>query len=309
MRIAIVGASGFLGSEVMEVLREQGHDVEAVSAPRVSAWAAEAGAELNSALVSALQEQLSGADAVVNCAGNPDASEKDTSVLVAANAVSPAIVARASSRADVGRLVHVSSAVVQGRRPLLDESDATEIFSSYAYSKAEGERSVRREFAPAVIYRPPSVHAESRRVSSMTVRIARSPLATVAYPGDQRSPQALVGNVASAIAYLATTDLDPPSVVIHPWEGLSSVDVLELLGGKRPLVIPRVLAKAVCRTLEIAGLHLPVVAANARRLEMLWFGQDQAESWLTTAGWTPPLGRSAWWELGESIRAARSRMR
>lgn len=302
MGIVLVGASGFVGSAVMEVLLREGHPVAAIQAPRVDPSAVKPGVDLDLAAVADLEGELIGADVVVNCSGNPDASADDINRLIAANAVSPAIVARAAKRAGVRRLVHVSSAVVQGRRPQLDESHATEEFSPYAHSKAEGERRVWREFAGAIVYRPPSVHAEGRRVTSITARIASSPIASVASPGDQHSPQALIGNVASAIAYLATTSQQPPAVVVHPWEGLTSRDVMELLGGKRPILIPLWFATAVCRALESAGSRLPIVAQNARRIEMLWLGQDQADSWLTTAGWSPPLGRDAWRELGEAIR-------
>lgn len=306
MKIAIVGASGFVGSALKGVLSEQGHEVSEVRAPRVAHADAAGGLDAQGAAVDELVFEFEGLNAVVNCSGNPDASEQNGEELIAANAISPAVVARAAARAGVGRLVHVSSAVVQGRRPQLDETDSTEEFSAYAYSKAEGERLVRQESPTSTIYRPPSVHAESRRVTAMTAKIAGSPLATVAAPGSQHSPQALIGNVASAIAFLATTDKEPPAIVIHPWEGLTSLDVMELLGGKRPVVVPRALARGVCNGLELAGRKVPAVAANARRVEMLWFGQDQADSWLTSAGWTPPYGRDAWRALGETIRSRRA---
>lgn len=302
MNIVVVGASGFVGSEVSQALNRAGHKVVAVRAPRVAAVDAQSGGKAQRAAVTELVAAFRGADAVVNCSGNPDASEQNADELLAANAASPAVVARAASEAAIPRLVHVSSAVVQGRRPTLDESDATEEFSSYAFSKAEGERRVRHEFQSATVYRPPSVHAETRRVTSMTAKIAGSPLATVAAPGNQPSPQALVGNVASAIAFLATSDANPPAVVIHPWEGLTSADVMELLGGKHPFILPRGLARAVCRLLEVTGTRVPAIAANARRVEMLWFGQGQSVSWLTTAGWQPPHGREAWRELGKTFR-------
>lgn len=302
MTIAVVGASGFVGSAVMKVLEGQGRDVFAVRSPRVGAGDVDMGVDAQASLVESLGTDFGGITTVINCSGNPDASEQDLGVLLAANAISPAVVARAARRAGVQRLIHVSSAVVQGRRSSLDESDETEEFSPYAFSKAEGERRVRLEFAEATIYRPPSVHAAGRRVTSMTVRVAGSPIATVAAPGNQPSPQALIGNVASAIAFLAVTENSPPSVVIHPWEGLTSLDLMELLGGKRPLVLPRALARGICQTLELAGTQVRGLAANARRVEMLWFGQDQAASWLSTVGWTPPLGRDAWRELGDTIR-------
>ena len=304
-KIAVVGASGFVGSAVRELLTAKGYEVVTVRAPRIPADDADKGVVARSWVVDELTADFRRVVAVINCSGNPDASEQNDDVLLAANAISPGVVARAAANSGAARLVHVSSAVVQGRRPILDESDNTEEFSSYAFSKAEGERRVRQEFPQATVYRPPSVHAASRRVTSITARIAGSPVSTVAAPGDQPSPQALIGNVASAIVFLATTEKEPPAVVIHPWEGLSSLDVMELLGGKRPWVLPRTLARGVCSTLEIAGRRVPSIAANARRVEMLWFGQGQSESWLTLAGWTPPHGRDAWRELGEEIRSDR----
>lgn len=303
MKIAVVGASGFLGSKVALALRQEGHEVVAVRAPRLDA-SQEPGGDLEMRALVEMRDQLVNVEALVNCAGIPDASEQDLALLLAANASSPAVVARASKMAGVTRLVHVSSAVVQGRRAYLDESDSTEEFSAYSLSKAEGERRVRQEFNRAVIYRPPSVHAEGRRVTALTSRVARSPIASVASPGSQRSPQALVENVASAIVFLATTANEPPAVVIHPWEGLTAIDVMTLLGGKRPILIPRWLARAVCAGMEAIGRKVPGVAANARRLEMLWFGQEQAESWLTEAGWRPALGFDSWRELGRSMRSA-----
>lgn len=303
MRVIVVGASGFVGAAVVDAVTGLGHDVVQVRAPRIAANEAAADVESHIPAVNELAAAMVGADSVVNCSGNPDASAQDAGELLAANAASPAVVARAACQAAVGRLIHVSSAVVQGRRPVLDESDATEEFSPYALSKAEGERRVRREFPTATVYRPPSVHGSTRRVTSMTAKIASSPLATVAAPGTQPSPQALIGNVASAVAFLATSAVAPPGIVIHPWEGLTSQDVMSLLGGKRPLVLPRPLARGVCRALEVVGMKAPAVAANARRVEMLWFGQEQAVSWLTTAGWQPPHGIEAWRELGIAVRA------
>jgi hypothetical protein len=46
------------------------------------------------------------------------------------------------------------------------------------------------------------------------------------------------------------------------------------------------------------------LAANARRAEMLWFGQEQDESWLTLDGWAQPYGQDRWAEIGHVLRAA-----
>jgi len=115
--------------------------------------------------------------------------------------------------------------------------------------------------------------------------------------------------VADAVAFLATTEAQPPAIVAHPSEGLTTASVLTFLGGRRPLEIPRTLAKAAVAVLTACGKVLPQVAANARRVEMLWFGQPQASSWLTEAGWSPPAGHDAWRELGRLLAKSPAEVR
>ena len=303
--VVVFGATGFVGRATVDELRNRGAEVKALRTPRLPPSAASqvrAVLASHDTLVAEIAQELAGADAVVNAAGNPDASLRDEASLMAANALLPAVLAKAIRSAGVPRFVHVSSAVVQGAAPRLDQSSHTAAFSAYSRSKVLGELLAQELAAPAtVVYRPPSVHAPDRRVSQMTARIARSYISSVARPGSSPSPQTLLKNVADAIAFLATTEAQPPAIVAHPSEGLTTASVLTFLGGRRPLEIPRTLAKAVVAMLTAGGNVLPQIAANARRVEMLWFGQPQAASWLTEAGWRPPAGHDAWRELGRLL--------
>jgi nucleoside-diphosphate-sugar epimerase len=303
--VVVFGATGFVGTATVDRLRSRGANVKTLHAPRLPPSSADQVREVLArcdALVAEIARELSGVDVVVNAAGNPDASLRDEASLIAANATLPAVLAKAVRSASVPRFVHVSSAVVQGTAPRLDESTNTAAFSAYSRSKVIGELLVQELAAPeAVVYRPPSVHAPDRRVSQMTARIARSPISSVARPGSSPSPQALLKNVADAIAFLATTEAQPPPIVCHPSEGLTTASVLTFLGGRPPLEIPRTLARTVVAVLTAGGKAMPQVAANARRVEMLWFGQSQAPSWLTEAGWSPPAGHDAWKELGRMM--------
>jgi len=307
-RVVVLGASGFVGNAVTADLQADGHEVVRLRAPRISptTGAPSAAAVRDMPEVPGLAAAIAGAAAVVNAAGDPDASSTDLAGLRAANAVLPGVVAAAVAQHPGMRLVQISSAVVQGRQPTLDSGPALEGFSAYSRSKAEGER-LALALAPGqcVVYRPPSVHAADRRVTRMIARIASSPLATVATPGSQPSPQALLPNVASAVAFLATTDRTVPDVVAHPSEGLTASSTMELLGGRRPHRIPRALASGACGLLRLAGGRSPGLAANARRVELLWLGQAQAPSWLTEAGWRPVAGTDVWADLGRQVRSQR----
>lgn len=303
-KVVVVGASGFVGQQVCRALEARGVAVVRSPAPRLEAMsAAEARRFIETArLDPSLVEAWSGADALVNAAGDPDASSRDAEALIGANGALPGLLGRLAAEAGVPRFVHISSAVVQGRRPVLDATDALDAFSPYAKSKALGERFARRSGpAGTVCYRPPSVHHESRRVTRATARIAGSALSSVAAPGTQPTPQALAANVGDAVAELALSAAVPPPVVTHPWEGLSCEGLLELLGGRRPRRLPRWFARALVRIGAGLGAVLPPLAANARRIEMVWFGQRQAESWLTQQGWTPPVGIEGWTELRERL--------
>ena len=303
-RVALAGASGFVGSAVAAVLSD-GHDVVPVSVPRLRSGARTAddvrraaGAEADAR--ADLVRQLVGVDVLVNAAGDPDASSADEGALFGANAVLPALLVAAATEAGVARVVHVSSAVVQNDRPTLDSSEEMVGFSPYSASKVVAEEVLRSAAGVVVRYRPPSVHASGRRVTSMISRIAGSPAATVARPGDQPTPQALLPNVASAIAFLATTDARPPAVVHHPSEGVTVTSLMsDLSGGRRPVRLPRAVAHAVVRAAKLVGRFHRPTAANARRVELLWLGQAQAPSWLTEAGWRPPVGREGWRALGQ----------
>lgn len=306
-RVAVVGASGFIGTAVVRQLVSS-VDVVPVVAPRLrtaerevvgllSDWTGQQAEEL--------VQQLIGCDVVVNAAGDPDASSTDEDALVGANALLPAILLAAARKAGVRRLVHVSSAVVQNDRPVLDASEEMQPFSAYSLSKVLGERVLRDGEIGAVQvvrFRPPSVHHESRRVTRGVSRVARSRLSSVAGDGSQPSPQALLDNVASAVSFLALTRLNVPAVVHHPWEGLSSRDVMLVFGqGNRPLQVPRQVARSIVRAGKAVGRRVPWVAANARRVEVMWLGQQQAMSWLETAGWCAPLGRSDWRALAREV--------
>ncbi|TQM91265.1 nucleoside-diphosphate-sugar epimerase [Ornithinimicrobium humiphilum] len=310
MTVSVVGASGFVGSHVAARLEASGHRVIRLPAPRITSTREGAStAWRNSpALVEALADAVAGSGALVNCAGLPDASAGESPMLFGANAALPGILVAAAEVAHIPRFVHVSSAVVQGGKAVLDTSAPSAAHSPYALSKSLGERTVHappQHNTLRVCYRPPSVHAPSRRITRSLFWIANSPLSTVVAPGDRPTPQAHIENVADAIAFLSTTTTPPPSTVVHPYEGWTTASFLTMLAsGRPPRRIPEVLATPIDRMLRLAA-RSPSLAPNARRLHMLWFGQKQAPSWLTEHSWKPPAGPDAWTQMVVALATTR----
>lgn len=311
MRLGVVGASGFIGSHVAASGLAMGLDVGAVAAPRVAspggwdlpggsrAWAlAQAGP------LDALARAVAGFDVVVNAAGLARPACRDHSALTAANVVLPALLTLACRRGQVRRLVHVSSAAVQGRLDPLDESDRRAPFSPYSRSKAEAERWLR-DCDPAdlpeelVVYRPTSVHGPQRAITRLLCRVAAGPVVTLGGAGDQPLPVALVANVAAGIVFAATSSEVMP-IVVQPWEGMTTRVLFELLGTSRFLAVPGPPLRWALRAARRPAGAAPRVTSALRSLELLYLGQRVAESSLTRAGFVPPVGPEGWTALAEA---------
>lgn len=298
--VAVLGASGFVGMHVSRALAERGVTVTDVRAPRLITSARDRPglvAELSRADVAQevadLRARVAGCDAVIVAAGVA-AATVDGDELFGANALLPGVVAEAASPAT--RIVHVSSAAVQGRRARLDESEEYAAFSPYSHSKALGEQLLLTLRRDACCFRPTSVQGPGRRVTKRLVALVSSPLASVAGRGEAPTPQALVGNVADAAAFLALTDMAPPRVVLHPWEGVTTGGLVRALGLREPWHVPVPLARLIVWSAFAVGRRSARAAGEARRLEMLWFGQAQQPGWLE-GRWSAPQSLDAWKEL------------
>lgn len=299
MRVTVLGANGFVGRATVHALEAAGHEAVRARAPRLSGE--ELAASEREIHVVALESVLEGSDAVVNAAGVPDATSGSLDAMLGANGVLPGIVAQAARRRGI-RFVHVSSAAVQGDKEVLDSSNDLRPFSPYSESKVRGESEARQCGGQVVVYRPPGVHGPDRVVTQSVARLATSHFSSVAGDGQRPAAQALIGNVGAAVATLATYPETPPQTVHHPWEGQTTAGLLRALGGREPKHLPAPLARCVVELARAAGRLRPGLAGHARRLEVLWFGQSQAPSWLDSIQWVAPEGAESWEALGRGIR-------
>lgn len=285
----VIGSSGFVGSAVVDRLRKSGRRVRTLAAPRLSCdprlpaeqicLAAE-----SHAVVSDLIAELRGVDCAVLAGGLATPEARWTPTLVGANSLLPGVVAHAAHRAGVRRLVHISSAAVQGRARTLTATAATRPFSAYSRSKALGETVLSlltgSSHTELVIVRATSVQGWGRPRTESLRRIARSPFASVAGDGSQPSAVSSIDSLCDLVESLGSWKSDVPSIVLQPWEGLSVAQVLSCAGGKEPLHLPRLLCAAL---VELGYVGSKILGGRAdghvRRVEMMWFGQRVAAEW------------------------------
>lgn len=303
----VVGASGFVGSALMAELQGRGLPVTAVSAPRLRCEASTAQEIAAEAVAvastpqepsfAALRRVFDGVDVVINAAGLATPGDGESPELTGANALLPAMVVLAARAAGVRRVVHLSSASVQGHTAIIDESATRAPFSAYSRSKARGEEVLEilaRDAAgdaaegAVVTVRATSVQGPTRPTTRSLVRIAASPLASVASPGTAQTPVSSINALAWFVVETGLHGTAVPALVLQPWEGLNVAEVLSAAGGRNPLRLPAWLCRSILAagygTSKLAGerLHGPL-----RRVELMWFGQAQSPGWAERAGLVP----------------------
>ncbi|WP_261563444.1 NAD-dependent epimerase/dehydratase family protein, partial [Frankia tisae] len=303
-RIALFGATGFIGAACAAALFGAGHEVLPRPARRLWVDGEALAHEPRRAYrphLARLAAELDGVEAVVNAAGVAVSAARPSPGLVGANAAWPLLLADACEQAAVPRLVHVSTAAVQGRADRLDESLRYAPVNPYARSKTLGEQLLRDAAAAGrvavTLYRPPSVHGPGRRMTTAFAAFCqRWPLVTCG-DGDQPVPVALIGNVGAAVAAILAAR-SAPLVVSHPYEGHTVRTLYETFAPGRPLCpLPTRAVRLLLRAAEPTGQWLPPLSAVCRRAELLLFGQGQESGWLDARSFRLPLGQPAWDEV------------
>ncbi len=172
-RVAITGATGFVGSHLLERLR--GRDVACLArSPQALAGSECRVIEGTIADTAALEALVAGADIVFHAAGLIAA--RSEAEFLAVNRDGTMAVSEACRRAGVARLVYVSSLAVTGpatRGRPADERTPPRPITPYGRSKHAGEDAVRGSGVPFTIVRPPLVYGPRDRQTLRLFRMAR----------------------------------------------------------------------------------------------------------------------------------------
>lgn len=188
MKLAITGATGFVGQAVVDAALASGTRVRAL-ARRAQPdregieWIA---GDLGDA--EALDRLVAGANAVIHIAGAVNVPTRED--FAAANIAGTRGVIDAATRAGVSRFVHVSS--LAAREPAL---------SNYGWSKAEAEDAVRASALDWTIVRPPAIYGPRDADMLELFRMAQRGFLLLPPPG--RASIIQVGDLARLLLALA----------------------------------------------------------------------------------------------------------
>ena len=251
MRVAITGATGFVGSHLARALLTRGDRVRAL-ARTPSPGLAEAGAEIIPGSLAdddALRRLVEGAQVVHHVAGAIAApSEAD---FMRINADGTARLAEAARAAGVRRFVYVSSIAVSGpsaRGKPMDEAGPARPVTPYGRSKQAGEEAVVASGVSFTIVRPPVVYGPRDKSVLRVFRLARRGYAPLLGDGLQELNLIFAADLARALLAAAASPATEGRTyhAAHP-------DVMT----QRELV--RAIGRACGRTVRTVAVPAPVV--------------------------------------------------
>jgi nucleoside-diphosphate-sugar epimerase len=304
VRVAVTGATGFVGRHLVEALRQRGDAVRAL-ARRPAPALVEAGVEIVPGTLAdapALQRLVEGAEVVHHLAGAIAArSEAD---FMRVNRDGTAHLAEAARAAGVQRFVYVSSLAVTGPTVAgrsLDESGPPRPISAYGRSKQAGEEATARSGVRFTIVRPPAVYGPHDKALLLFFRLACRGIAPVFGDGRQELNVVFASDLARALLAAAASDAAEGRTyhAAHPiaTTQLAIVQAIAAAVGRRVTHV-RLSAPMVRSLFALSG----VLARLAGRVTPL--DRDRARALLAPA-WlcrSEALARDAGWRAEMDLR-------
>ena len=245
--LAITGATGFVGTRLLDLALDAGHNVRALTRRPQPPQAGVAWIDGALDLRDSLDRLVAGADAVIHVAGVINA---DAAGFEAGNVVGTGAILAAAEAAAIPRFVHVSS--LAAREPAL---------SLYGASKARSEALVDASPLSSAIVRPPAVYGPGDRETLILFKMAKR--GQIFVPPSGRLSLIHVDDLAGLLLVLAAPDA--PDLTIEPddgrpggWSHREFGDALARAVGSqaRTIAVPRMLLSLGARIDRLArGRH------------------------------------------------------
>lgn len=307
MKVLVTGATGFVGSHLVEALQHASVEVTALARSPVKAAALTSrGVRVVSGDLHAtagLERSVRDQDVIYHVAGVVAA--RDEAEFIRANRDGTRNLLTAVERTGSPRLVFVSSLAAGGPAPRgapLTGSEPPRPVTAYGRSKLAAEQVVRGSPLPWSIVRPPIVYGPRDREVLKVFRLARLGLAPVFGDGDQELSAVHAADLARALIAVAAT---PAAVgrtynACHP-EVFTSSEFGRAIGlamGRSVVTIrvPAGLGRALLTVTEVS-------ARLVRQATILT--ADKANEFFQPA-WTGdpmPLTRDSGWRASHDLRS------
>ena len=305
MNVLVTGATGFVGSHLVEALCRRGDQVTALAR---SAAKAAALAPLGVRIVhgdlqdgDALDRAVAGQDVVYHVAGLVAA--RDEAEFLRANRDGTASLVASASRVGSARFVLVSSMAAAGpseRDHPLTGTEPPRPVTAYGRSKLAAESAVAAGALPWVIVRPPTVYGPRDREVLKVFRMVRLGIAPVFGDGSQQLSAVHGADLAGALvaAGTAASTVGKVYYACHP-EIATSAQLVRAVGGamgRRVALVP--VPSPIGRAL------LAVTEASARLVgQTTILTRDKANEFFQAA-WTgdpEPLTRDTGWRAAYGL--------
>jgi dihydroflavonol-4-reductase len=307
MKALVTGATGFVGSHLVEALRQRGVEVTALA--RSPAKAAMLHAQEVRVMSGDLHDfaslELAAADQdVIYHVAGVVAARSETEFL-AANQGGTRNVVSAAERCGTPRLVLVSSLAAGGpaiRGMPLNGSEAPKPVTAYGRSKLAAERVVKASVLPWSIVRPPIVYGPRDREVLKLFRLGRLGIAPVFGDGTQELSAVHAVDLANALIAVGNSPIAIGRIynACHP-EVFTSAEFCRAIGAAmgRPvgtLCIPAVVGRAL---LSLTGTSARLTGQTTI------LTSDKANEFFQPA-WTgdpTPLMNDCGWRAGYDLRS------
>ena len=290
MILAVTGATGFVGSHLLDLALAEGHSVRALTRRPQPCRTGVTWVAGDLADVGALAE---GADAIVHLAGL--VSAPDLAGFRAANVEGTRTLLAAARAAEVPRFVHVSS--LAAREPGL---------SDYGRSKAESEGLVRVSDRRWTIVRPPAIFGPRDTEMRELFRLADRRILPLP-PRGARFSVLYVADLARLLLDLATGDaligatVEPDDGERHGWDYREFGRALGRAVGRQPLLVslPAALVAAAARADRLVrGANAKLTTDRVRYMvHPDWTAHDlpPADVWTAATPTSQALADTAAW--------------
>lgn len=285
MKVAIVGATGLIGSALCARLAHEGHQVlGVVHRPNTTCFACTETVSLNmnEAGQADWVTALAGCDAVVNCAGAlQDSATED---VFSVHAKGAAALFAACARAGVRRVIHFSAIGVDRAQP-----------SEFSASKLAGDTTLMASELEWVILRPSVVLGAPVFGASALMRGLAALPWLPSMPNTAALQPVQLEDVVSTVVYFLRSDSPSRLALDLPGPGAFSMD--ELVAKYRAWMgwppawrfeLPSALAVCLYRLGDLAGLlgWRPPVRSNAEK-EMRRGATGDPAAWTAATGIVP----------------------